>query len=245
LGGNNAGSGTLTIFSNTKGGNFSASLVSISPGNTGPVTAGDFNGDGITDLFTTGKVFDGRAAAAPQLVTTYAIGLVSPVAADLNGDGHLDLVRVLGNAVQPWLNNGDGTFPAPSFISSAGVTFALQANADFNGDGIPDLVSTNGQVALGLGDGRFGDTVTLPLPFGSFVAAVDADGNGTMDVLANGQGVPAGQAEAWFNSPGYDNRTGGAVGFVVSAPPQNAARDNTSLTRTPLHAPRSPPPRVL
>src|SRR5262249_56203950 len=135
LGGNNAGSGTLTIFSNTKGGNFSASLVSVSTGGVGPVTAGDFNGDGITDLFTTGKVFDGRAAAAPQLVTTYAIGLVSPVAADLNGDGRIDLLGAVlvgaSSGVQPWLNDGDGTFPAPSFISSAGVTFALQASADF------------------------------------------------------------------------------------------------------------------
>jgi hypothetical protein len=242
---NNQVTGTLTIFSNTTGGNFSASFLSISPGNTGPVTAGDFNGDGITDLFSTGKVFDGRAAAAPQLVTTYASGLVSPVAADLNGDGHTDLIGVVGNAVQPWLNRGDGTFPAPSFISSAGVTFALQANADFNGDGIPDLISSNGQVALGLGDGRFGDTLTLPLPFGSFVAAADADGNGTMDVLANGQGVPAGQAEVWYNSPGYDNRTGGAVGFVVSAPTQIAAGDNSSVTVTAVDALGNPVPGFL
>jgi hypothetical protein len=243
---NSSVSGNLTIFSNTNGGNFSAALLSVSAGGVGPVTAGDFNGDGITDLFTTGKLFDGRAAAAPQLATTYASGLGSPVAADLDGDGHLDLVgfvsSLAGGAVQPWLNKGDGTFPAPSFISSAGVTFGLQANADFNGDGIPDLVSTNGQVALGLGDGRYGDTITLPLPFGSFVAAVDADGNGTMDVLANGAGVPTGQAEVWFNSPGYDNRTGGAVGFVVSAPTQIAAGDNASVTVTAVDALGNPVP---
>ena len=232
--------GNVTIFSNTNGGNFSAALLSASTG--GSVTAGDFNGDGITDLFTTGRMFDGSATAAPQLATTYAAGLVTPVAADLNGDGHTDLIGIVGNfgnAVQPWLNMGNGTFLAPSYISNAGVTFSLQANADFNGDGIPDLVTSNGQVAqvaLGLGDGRFGDAITLSLPFGSFIAAVDADGNGTPDILANGAGVPTGQAEVWFNSPGYDNRTGSAVNFIVSALTQITAGVNSSITVTAVDA---------
>jgi hypothetical protein len=229
--------GSLTIFSNSNGGNFSASLLSGSTGGT--VTAGDFNGDGITDLFTTSKVFDGSATTAPQLATTYAVGLLNPIAADVNGDGHADLIGIVSSGVQPWLNMGNGTFLAPSYISSAGVTFSLQANADFNGDGIPDVVSSNGQVAsvsLGLGDGRFGDTISLPLPFGSFIAAVDADGNGTPDITANGAGVPTGQAEVWFNSPGYDNRTGSAVSFVVSAPTQITAGSNSSITVTAVDA---------
>src|SRR5262249_38595688 len=102
---------------------------------------------------------------------------------------------------------------------------------DFNRDGIPDLVSTSsGQVQLGLGDGRFGDTTTLTLPSGSTVAAVDADGNSTPDVLVGNPGYPTGQVAAWFNSPGYDNRTAGAVSFVVSAPAQIAAGHNASVT---------------
>jgi hypothetical protein len=45
--------------------------------------------------------------------------------------------------------------------------------------------------------------------------------------------LPDGErAAAWLNSRGYDNRTGGAVNFVVSAPSQIAAGDNTSVTIT-------------
>jgi hypothetical protein len=50
---------------------------------------------------------------------------------------------------------------------------------------------------------------------------------------------------AWFNSPGYDNRTGGAVKFTVSAPTQIAAGDNTSVTVTAVDALGNPVPGFL
>src|SRR5262249_61529785 len=117
--------------------------------------------------------------------------------------------------------------------------------------GIPDLVTNTGQVQLGLGDGRFGDITTLglpPAPFGATntVAALDADGNGTTDVLVGNNSIyGTGQAGVWYNSPGYDNRTGGAVTFTVSAPTQIAAGDNTSLTLTARPALGHPVPRFL
>src|SRR5262249_5042489 len=120
------------------------------------------------------------------------------------------------------------------------------ASGDFNGDGIPDLVTAStGQVQLGLGDGRFGDPVTLPLPFGSTVAAVDADGNGTVDVLAGNANYPTGQVAAWLNPPGYDHRTGGAVGFTISAPTQATAGGNVSVTVTAVDALGNPVPGFL
>jgi hypothetical protein len=176
----------------------------------------------------------------------------------------VDLVGIVGSGVQPWLNIGNGLLAPPSFISSSGVTFSSQATADFNGDGIPDLVTVTGgqvgfglvsgvtgQVQLGLGDGRFGDSTPLALPTSPFpnqptqVAAVDADGNGTVDILVSNPFYPTGQAAAWFNTPGYDNRTGGAVAFTVSAPTQTAAGDNTSITVTAVDALGNPVPGFL
>jgi hypothetical protein len=238
---NNLASNSLSVFTNSGGGNFSSATIL---GFSGNLAAGDFTGDGITDLAAGWKLFYGQAGTGLQAGPTYALPMGSPVAVDLNGDGRLDLAGVTGtNVIGDWLNNGNGTFPAPILIPAGGLTLSSQATADFNGDGIPDLVTAStGQVQLGLGDGLFGDTSTLAFPTTTFgpsgntVAAVDADGNGTMDILVGGTSVPAGQVEAWFNSPGYDNRTGGAVGFTVSTPMQTAAGANNSVTVTAVDA---------
>jgi hypothetical protein len=257
---NNYAAGSVSVFMNSGSGNFSSSTI-LAGATTGPLAAGDFNGDGITDLavptlvvpndFFGVRLYTGQTGGALQAGPTYALGLETPVgvgstlAVDLNGDGHLDLVGTVNNTIGPWIANANGSLPAPYLIPAGGVTLASEASADFNGDGIPDLVTASGQVELGLGDGRFGDTTTLTLPGGSTVAAVDADGNGTMDVLVSNPAYPTGQAAAWLNSPGYDNRTGGAVGFTVSAPTQIAAGDNTSVTVTAVDALGNPVPGFL
>jgi hypothetical protein len=258
----NTFSGSVSVFSNANGGSFSASTIPVGT-NVGALAAGDFNGDGVTDLFVptvtfTGstalpsmKMFTGQAGVGLRAGRTYALSLGAPVVGDFNGDGHTDVTGLVStsasaSAIETWLNNGNGTFPAPSFISSAGATVSTQASADFNGDGIPDLVTAStDQVQLGLGDGRFGDPTALAFLFGSTVAAVDADGNGTVDILVNNAVYQGGQAAAWFNSPGYDNRTGGAVGFTVSTPQQVTAGANTSVTVSAVDALGNPVPGFL
>jgi FG-GAP-like repeat len=263
----NESAGSVSVFTNAGGGNFSSSLLSLGSGNVSPgiLAAGDFNGDGATDLavpatvlppsggvFFSVTVLNGQTGVGLQAGATYALPLAAPVVGDFNGDGHLDIAGVGGNtfvgtqdSIEPWLNNGNGTFPAPVLMPAPGVTMSSQATADFNGEGIPDLVTASGQLELGLGDGHFGDTTMLQFPTGSSVAAVDADGNGSMDILVGNAAYPTGQVAAWLNTPGFDNRTGGAVGFTISSPAQVAAGANTSVTVTAADALGNPLPGFL
>jgi FG-GAP-like repeat len=162
---NNFASNSVSVFTNSGNGNFSESGFNFGSGKAGTLAAGDFNGDGVTDLAVGANVLNGQTGTGLQAGASYALPFSAPVAADFNDDGHLDLTGLVGGAIEVWLNKGNGTFPAPIFISGAGVALASQATGDFNGDGIPDLVSAStGQVQLGLGDGRFGDTITLAVP---------------------------------------------------------------------------------
>ncbi len=242
-------SGTLSVFMNT-GGSFSTTTIALG-GAPFALAAADLNGDGRTDLAVSLatvspgadlNVFFGQAGGSLQSAARYIVPDFSSLSTvDLNGDGHLDLVGgVSGLANTPstasvLLNNGNGTLPAPYLIPTpAGVTFSSQATADFNGDGILDRVTGSpGQVELGLGDGFFGDSTFIT---GGTVAVADIDGNGTPDVLVNDPQFPAGQVALYLNSPGWDNRTGGAVGFTVSAAQQVAAGASLSVTVTAVDA---------
>jgi hypothetical protein len=94
--------------------------------------------------------------------------------ADLNGDGHPDLIVANGclsssncyqSGVSVLLGNGDGTFQAPVMYESGGAYATSIAVADLNGDGHPDVVVANDcgddcsvgavGVLLGNGDGTF------------------------------------------------------------------------------------------
>jgi hypothetical protein len=98
-----------------------------------------------------------------QQAQSYWTG-VSPLfvaAADLNGDGKLDLVTANfgGNNVSVLRGNGDGTFQSPVNYD-VGIHPTSVAVADLNGDGKPDLVVTNRDgnsvsMLVGNGDGTF------------------------------------------------------------------------------------------
>ena len=112
-------------------------------------------------------------------------------AADLNHDGHLDLVLIGADVHDSslygvMLGNGNGTFQTSTSISTL-TQFELGLG-DLNGDGNPDLILGDFtdfvSVRLGNGDGTFGQQ-TLYQVFASpqCVLVADVDGDGKQDVL--------------------------------------------------------------
>jgi hypothetical protein len=198
--------GVIQVFLGNGDGTFQQP-VSYPAGAAGAYTVGivtaDFNGDGKPDLafvnnFGTisaptsanvGVLINNGAGGFNTVVNTPNLSNVATelTAADLNGDGKLDLTvplygqcsagtcSVPGSAVAILLGNGDGTFQAESDfqLTNNGTSYLnpyYAAIGDINGDGKPDLAVTiqsvspsTGQgiaVALGNGDGTF-QTPTL------------------------------------------------------------------------------------
>ncbi|PYV00917.1 MAG: hypothetical protein DMG26_14635, partial [Acidobacteria bacterium] len=146
------------------------------------LAAGDFNGDGKTDLALVtfningtdvGLIVyissgDGTFQAAAQYSTSGLfdppLSIPSVIAADFNDDHKLDLAVTDGGnqMVSVFIGNGDGTFRGPApYPTGLSVTTTLAA-ADFNGDGKVDLAvgGQNGVSILpGNGDGTFGSDI--------------------------------------------------------------------------------------
>jgi hypothetical protein len=180
------------------------------------VAVADVNGDGNPDLvvangcltpsncgYSEGEISvllgngDGTFQTAVTY-PTYELGSYFLVVADLNGDGHPDVVvaNSWSNSVSVLMGNGDGTFRTPVVYSSGGLFSDSIAVGDLNGDGKPDLVvanfdqnsnDANGGVSvlLGNGDGTF----QAPTSFSSgeydamSIAIADVNGDGHLDLI--------------------------------------------------------------
>jgi hypothetical protein len=197
--------GEYVVFNPTGDGGLASGAFGITPGPTNDnMLLGNFSG--LMDLLIS-NLSSSSLWVLPEVMTPSGPGFGSPIggqlslgqvlgslemaAADVDGDGRLDLLV----DATPWsdyqatstlevtvlLGNGDGTFQAP-VRSSLGSSFQ-QGNpfflADANGDGRPDLFA-GGALFLNAGGGRFSTGAVLGP---GWIAGIgDFDGDGSPDV---------------------------------------------------------------
>jgi hypothetical protein len=157
---------------------------------------GDFDDDGKLDaaLCIRGQnsitVLPGKGDGTFVRDRAIPIALGAPptsiAAADLDGDGHADLVVSTGGSLSLILAKGGGTF-APALPLAGAPGAASIAAADLDGDGRIDLVLTSGDATTALiNTGSDGFRVAGTVPASGRLRVGDVDGDGIPDVLLHG-----------------------------------------------------------
>jgi hypothetical protein len=180
------------------------------------IVAGDFNGDGETDLAATGNniisvlLGNGDGTFQNAVVTAPPFSVLSIGAGDFNGDGKLDLATAgsfgFGGSINILLGNGDGTFRYGSSYAGGNVP-ASMALADLNGDHKLDLAIADSEgigisVLLGRGDGTFREAVNYPTHFPTWVTTADINGDHIPDLVAANFEFPSGASVLLGNGDG-------------------------------------------
>src|ERR1035441_8536442 len=213
------------------------------------IATGDVNGDGKADIAAT--IYNYQNTGCPMNEVAVFTGLGTgkfskPVfystgasvqsndvfLADVNGDGHPDIV--ISNAdgtISVLLNKGKGTFGTASLITSlAALSPHLNALAiaDFNGDGKLDIAAASYYpgsysnyvyVLLGKGDGTFQAPITVAAApqynYTNTLAAGDFNHDGKMDLLVTLEA----QCSGYNGSTAYAFLQGKGDGtFTASSP---------------------------
>jgi hypothetical protein len=235
--------GELLWFENLGAGSFGPmQIISDSVDGITSVVAADLDGDGDRDVLASSSKdgwsvwtssitwFEnlGSGSFGPaQVISVFADGASCVDAADLDGDGDLDVLSSSWDDDKiAWYENlGPGWFGSELVISTAADMALAVATGDLDGDGDPDVLSaSSGDDKLAwyenLGGGAFGAEVVLPgsADGACAVLAADLNGDGALDVLSAAAGA---DTVAWHaNQSGADcNRNGRLDGQEIADDP--------------------------
>jgi hypothetical protein len=202
------GTNTLTVLTNNGSGRFSLSANFAILLGSGWVVTADFNGDGKPDVAcanangNTLTVMTNKGNGSFKTNGIYSVGFLGPLpfsitAADVNGDGKVDLVCASQNSATLTVltNNGSGGFALASSPNLGATSAETIIAVDLNGDGKPDLVCPiyTGQQLLvwtNIGNGQFKLSLTnFVSSFPASVTAADVNNDGRLDLLSADYGL--------------------------------------------------------
>ena len=184
------------------------------------VFAADLDGDGDQDVLSASNLdntiawyenMDGLGTfGSQQIITTLADGAFSVFAADLDGDGDLDVLSASGDDDKiAWYENldGQGDFGPQQVITTLADWVQQVFVADLDGDGDQDVLSasdSDDKIAWyentdGLGDFGPQQVITTLAETARWVFAADLDGDGDQDVLSASS---SDDKIAWYENDG-------------------------------------------
>ncbi|MBS0395782.1 MAG: VCBS repeat-containing protein [Proteobacteria bacterium] len=207
------------------------------------VAAADLNGDGQVDVAGLSTVHPVQTMGSSNLKVylgsggTFGTPTLVPAgtdplwveAADVNGDGAVDLVTASYDdgtvSVFPGSMSARGTFGAPIVLTSPGAS--QLAIADVSGDGLADIVSADFNVSLFVQSSPGVFAAPIPLYGGgaNFVAVGDLNGDGLADIaLTDAGGVKL--LMQTTSAPGAALSFGQPIVLFQQTPNQNLAGAN-------------------
>ncbi len=217
--------GVVTNVTMSGGGtaSFTASDIATSADAAHSVFAADMDGDGDMDIISASLLdntivwYENNGAADPSWtasdIATSAAGAISVFAADMDGDGDMDIISASYNddTIAWYENNGaaDPSWTASDIATSADGARSVFA-ADLDGDGDMDIVSASvndDTIAWYKNNGAADPSFTAAdIPTnadGAYsVFAADMDGDGDMDIVSASYND---DTIAWYENNGASN----------------------------------------